>query len=94
MATLRVFQVIILDEIHERHLQGDFLLGLLRELVSKRDDLKLLLMSATINLELFTEYFPGAPVVKVVFCITVCVHSDRQYNRHGVRLGSWAFVSD
>ncbi|EFO20092.2 ATP-dependent helicase [Loa loa] len=57
--------VIILDEIHERNLSGDFLLGLLRNLVRRRDDLKLILMSATINLELFQNYFENAPVIKV-----------------------------
>uniref|UniRef100_A0A914W674 Uncharacterized protein n=1 Tax=Plectus sambesii TaxID=2011161 RepID=A0A914W674_9BILA len=62
---LETYNVLILDEIHERHLQGDFLMGLLRELVSQRKDLKLILMSATINLELFTEYFKDAPVIKV-----------------------------
>lgn len=40
-------------------------MGLLRDLVYRRDDLKLILMSATINLELFTSYFENAPVVKV-----------------------------
>lgn len=61
------FQVIILDEIHERNLSGDFLLGLLRNLVRRRDDLKLILMSATINLELFQNYFDDSPVIKVSF---------------------------
>ncbi|VDK36670.1 unnamed protein product [Gongylonema pulchrum] len=55
-----------MDEIHERNLSGDFLLGLLRELVQRRqNDLKLILMSATINFELFTSYFEGAPIIKV-----------------------------
>uniref|UniRef100_A0A915Q1Z1 ATP-dependent RNA helicase n=1 Tax=Setaria digitata TaxID=48799 RepID=A0A915Q1Z1_9BILA len=62
---LNQYSVIILDEIHERNLSGDFLLGLLRNLVRKRDDLKLILMSATINLELFQSYFKDAPVIKV-----------------------------
>ncbi|KAF8373873.1 smgl-2, partial [Pristionchus pacificus] len=62
---LEMYNVIILDEVHERNLNSDLLVGLLRDLVSKRDDLKLILMSATINLELFTDYYKGAPVVKV-----------------------------
>ncbi|MCP9257449.1 putative ATP-dependent RNA helicase DHX34 [Dirofilaria immitis] len=62
---LNRYNVIILDEIHERNLSGDFLLGLLRNLVRRRDDLKLILMSATINLELFQNYFEGAPVIRV-----------------------------
>ncbi|VBB34185.1 unnamed protein product, partial [Acanthocheilonema viteae] len=62
---LNQYNVIILDEIHERNLSGDFLLGLLRNLVRRRDDLKLILMSATINLELFQSYFGDSPVIKV-----------------------------
>ncbi|VDM47577.1 unnamed protein product [Toxocara canis] len=62
---LTQYSVIILDEVHERNLSGDFLMGLLRELVRRRIDLKLILMSATINLDLFTSYFDGAPVIKV-----------------------------
>uniref|UniRef100_A0A0N5ALD2 ATP-dependent RNA helicase DHX34 n=1 Tax=Syphacia muris TaxID=451379 RepID=A0A0N5ALD2_9BILA len=62
---LQQYNVIILDEVHERNLTGDFLMGLLRDLVNRRNDLKLILMSATINLELFTNYFKGAPVVQV-----------------------------
>ncbi|VDO59255.1 unnamed protein product [Onchocerca flexuosa] len=64
---LNRYNVIILDEIHERNLSGDFLLGLLRDLVRRRDDLKLILMSATINLELFQNYFEDTPVIKVFF---------------------------
>uniref|UniRef100_A0A1I8EDV1 Uncharacterized protein n=1 Tax=Wuchereria bancrofti TaxID=6293 RepID=A0A1I8EDV1_WUCBA len=62
---LNQYNVIILDEIHERNLSGDFLLGLLRNLVRKRDDLKLILMSATINLQLFQNYFKDTPVIKI-----------------------------
>ncbi|CAG9540307.1 unnamed protein product [Cercopithifilaria johnstoni] len=62
---LNQYNVIILDEIHERNLSGDFLLGLLRNLVRRRDDLKLILMSATINLELFQNYFEDSPIIKV-----------------------------
>ena len=40
----------MVDEVHERHIHGDFLLGVLRGLVQARADLKLVLMSATINI--------------------------------------------
>uniref|UniRef100_A0A8D0GZI9 DExH-box helicase 34 n=1 Tax=Sphenodon punctatus TaxID=8508 RepID=A0A8D0GZI9_SPHPU len=72
--TLPGYRVLIADEVHERHLQGDFLLGVLRRLLPARPDLKLVLMSATINLRLFSTYFGGAPVVQVpgrLFPITV-----------------------
>ncbi|XP_044260161.1 probable ATP-dependent RNA helicase DHX34 [Tribolium madens] len=55
--TLNTYDVIILDEVHERHLHGDFLVGIMKCLLYKRDNFKLILMSATINLELFTNYF-------------------------------------
>ncbi|XP_010725309.1 probable ATP-dependent RNA helicase DHX34 isoform X2 [Meleagris gallopavo] len=59
------YQVLIADEVHERHLHADVLLGVLRRLLLSRPDLRLLLMSATINIELFAQYFGGAPVVQV-----------------------------
>ncbi|KAH3745620.1 ATP-dependent RNA helicase [Pelomyxa schiedti] len=64
---LTMYDVIIIDEVHERHLFGDFLLGVLRDLVlsGKRPSLKLVLMSATINVNMFSDYFAGAPVVLV-----------------------------
>jgi ATP-dependent RNA helicase DHX34 len=49
--------VIVLDEVHERHLHGDFMLGILKCLMLQRKDLKLVLMSATINIQLFAGFF-------------------------------------
>lgn len=63
--TLAQYQVVIVDEVHERHLHCDFLLGVLRSLVAERSDLRLILMSATINIKLFSDYFSGAPVLQV-----------------------------
>lgn len=54
---LSQYDVLVLDEIHERHLHGDFLLGVAKCLIKVRPDLKLVLMSATINLKLFSNYF-------------------------------------
>ncbi|XP_063963631.1 probable ATP-dependent RNA helicase DHX34 isoform X2 [Lytechinus pictus] len=62
---LSQYHVLILDEVHERHLHGDFLLGVLRCMMEQRDDLKLVLMSATININLFSNYFKDAPVIQV-----------------------------
>ncbi|KAM5145282.1 putative ATP-dependent RNA helicase DHX34 [Mantella aurantiaca] len=59
------YQVLIVDEVHERHLHSDFLLGVLRRLLPQRPDLKVILMSATINIKLFSEYFDKAPVLQV-----------------------------
>lgn len=59
------YQVLIVDEVHERHLHSDFLLGVLRQLLAVRSDLKVILMSATINIKLFSGYFDQAPVLQV-----------------------------
>ena len=60
------YDVIVLDEVHERHLHGDFLLGIVKCLVLQRKDLRVILMSATINIDLFKNYFDGkAPVIQV-----------------------------
>ncbi|KAG8515275.1 putative ATP-dependent RNA helicase DHX34, partial [Galemys pyrenaicus] len=72
--SLPQYQVLIVDEVHERHLHNDFLLGILRRLLPQRPDLKVILMSATINISLFSSYFSSAPVVQVpgrLFPITV-----------------------
>ncbi|KAB0398430.1 hypothetical protein E2I00_014818, partial [Balaenoptera physalus] len=72
--SLLQYQVLIVDEVHERHLHNDFLLGILRRLLPQRPDLKVILMSATINISLFSSYFGNAPVVQVpgrLFPITV-----------------------
>ncbi|CAD5215772.1 unnamed protein product [Bursaphelenchus okinawaensis] len=62
---LNQYDVIVLDEVHERHLGGDLLVALMKMLIQRRSDLKLILMSATINIDLFSNYFEGAPVVQV-----------------------------
>lgn len=68
------YDVIILDEIHERHLMGDFLLGVLKCLIHTRTDIKLVLMSATINIKLFEDYFAAesAAVIQVEFNTIIC----------------------
>ena len=48
---------IIVDEVHERNMDSDFLMIILRDLLPRRPDLKLVLMSATLNANLFAEYF-------------------------------------
>ena len=60
------YDVIVLDEVHERHLHGDFLLGIMKCLLYQRSELKLVLMSATINIDLFSNYFgDSAKVIQV-----------------------------
>lgn len=62
---LNKYEVIIVDEAHERSLNIDFLLGFLKQLLKRRKDLKLIITSATIDVEKFSLHFDGAPIVKV-----------------------------
>ena len=62
---LRGVSHVILDEVHERDLNTDFLLIVLRRLLRRRPDLKAVLMSATLNADLFADYFDGCPVLEI-----------------------------
>ncbi len=62
---LRAYDTLIIDEAHERSLNIDFLLGYLRRLMNRRDDLKVIITSATIDPQRFSRYFDGAPIVEV-----------------------------
>ena len=61
---LRAYDTIIIDEAHERSLNIDFLLGYLHQLLPKRPDLKVIITSATIDTERFSQHF-DAPVIEV-----------------------------
>lgn len=56
---------VIVDEVHERSVETDFLLIVLLDLLPKRPDLKVILMSATADAQLFSQYFGGARVIDV-----------------------------
>ncbi len=62
---LLAYDTIIIDEAHERSLNIDFLLGYLRRLLERRDDLRVVITSATIDTRRFSEHFGGAPVIEV-----------------------------
>ncbi|CAG1770702.1 hypothetical protein BAC3_01268, partial [uncultured bacterium] len=62
---LSQYDTIIIDEAHERSLNIDFLLGYLRWLLPKRPDLKLIITSATIDTERFSQHFNNAPIIEV-----------------------------
>ena len=64
-AYLNAYDTIIIDEAHERSLNIDFLLGYLKQLLPKRPDLKLIITSATIDADRFSQHFGGAPVIEV-----------------------------
>ena len=55
----------MVDEAHERSLNIDFILGLLKEIAEERPDLKIIISSATINAESFSEFFSGAPIISI-----------------------------
>nr|GMD43817.1 DExH-box ATP-dependent RNA helicase DExH3 [Ipomoea batatas] len=56
---------VFVDEIHERGMNEDFLLIVLKNLLPRRRDLRLILMSATLNADLFSGYFGGAPTIHI-----------------------------
>jgi len=62
---LREYDAIIVDEAHERSLNIDFILGHLRRLRLRRPDLKIVITSATIDTQAFSDAFDGAPIVEV-----------------------------
>ena len=62
---LNKYEVLIIDEAHERSLNIDFLLGFLKQLLQKRNDLKIVITSATIDVDKFSSHFGNAPIVSV-----------------------------
>ncbi|HEY0487606.1 MAG TPA: ATP-dependent RNA helicase HrpA [Mycobacteriales bacterium] len=63
--SLSRYDTLIIDEAHERSLNIDFILGYLKELLPRRPDLKVIITSATIDPQRFSEHFGGAPIVEV-----------------------------
>ncbi len=62
---LTEYSCIIVDEAHERSLNIDFILGLLKRVVAERPEFKVIISSATINAQVFSEYFGECPVVHI-----------------------------
>ncbi|XP_048337698.1 putative ATP-dependent RNA helicase DHX57 [Sphaerodactylus townsendi] len=63
--TLQGVTHVIVDEVHERTGESDFLLLVLKDIMVQRPDLRIILMSATLNAELFSQYFNSCPVVNI-----------------------------
>ncbi len=59
------YSVIMIDEAHERSLNIDFILGLLKQILRRRPEFRVIVSSATINAEIFSTYFDGAPVIRI-----------------------------
>lgn len=63
--TLSKYSVIMVDEAHERSLNIDFILGLLKEISQERRDLKIIISSATINTKAFSSFFSDSPIISI-----------------------------
>lgn len=61
----RAYDTLIIDEAHERSLNIDFLLGILKRVLARRRDLKLIISSATLDVQRFSDFFDGAPILSV-----------------------------
>ncbi|MDR0463669.1 MAG: ATP-dependent RNA helicase [Treponema sp.] len=62
---LSKYSLIVIDEAHERSLNIDFILGLIKRVMESRRDFKVIISSATINAEVFSEYFNNCPIIKI-----------------------------
>ncbi|KAJ0049657.1 hypothetical protein Pint_16939 [Pistacia integerrima] len=87
---------VIVDEIHERGMNEDFLLIVLKDLLPRRPELRLILMSATLNAELFSSYFAGAPMLHIPgFTYPVRAYFLEQIlEKTGYRLTSYNQIDD
>jgi ATP-dependent helicase HrpA len=80
---LRGYDTVIVDEAHERSLNIDFILGILRQLMTRREDLKVIITSATIDTRKFASSFDDAPVIAVsgrMFPVEVRYRGEDDFN--------------
>ena len=89
---LSKYSLLVVDEAHERSLNIDFILGLLKRVLESRRDFKVIISSATINAEVFSEYFDECPIVKIdaqrfpvtmVYDPPALEENGQKYNRRG-----------
>lgn len=98
---LKQYHTLILDEVHERSLNIDFLLGYLRLLLNRRKDLRLIISSATLDAGGFAEFFDGAPIIQVkgrTYPVDIhylpTLNDDEELPAHVVRAVDWLNTLD
>lgn len=62
---LSAYKVLMLDEAHERTINTDVLFGLLKKTLKRRKDLKVIITSATLEADKFSDYFEGCPIFSI-----------------------------
>ncbi len=93
--TLSQYSVIVVDEAHERSLNIDFILGLLKRILELRPDFRVIISSATINAAVFSEYFGSCPVVRIetpVYPVTLIYDPPSRMNDYDALLGKIADI--
>ncbi|HUX50911.1 MAG TPA: ATP-dependent RNA helicase [Spirochaetia bacterium] len=95
--TLSQYSVVVVDEAHERSLNIDFILGLLKRILEMRADFKVIISSATINSSVFSEYFGSCPVVKIdtpMYPVTMIYDPPMRENDYDMLLGKITDIVD
>ena len=84
---LKQYDTLIIDEAHERSLNIDFLLGYIKRLLPKRPDLKIIITSATIDVDKFSSHFDNAPILKVTgrtYPVEIIYHPLKKINNESL----------
>ena len=93
---LSKYNCLVVDEAHERSLNIDFIMGLLKRVLEARRDFKVIVSSATINAEVFSEYFGECPIVKIeaeTYPVTLIYDPPIVGSSPGSQLASEALLS-
>ena len=89
------YSAIIIDEVHERSLNIDFILGYLKNLINRRPELKIIISSATLDAGAFSDFFKDAPIVEVegklypIEDLFLPAYEDEDISKHCCRAVEW-----